>query len=186
MSKEQPSVENLRNKPSFNNYASDWIASEEYALASLNERGLVWSAMNYCWVNQSIPSDPMRMARLLGFSDDDIKQATGALFRRVFNPDPTNQARLVCKELEQQKRIIEERRLNMSKGGRKGGLATQRKSRKENHPSSHPKASELKGNEINRNAVSKKELSPEQQGWIDDYEGKASNERQCEGNISRL
>jgi len=182
MSKQQTKVENLREKPSFENYASDWMASEEYALASLQERGLLFSLLNYCWANGGIPADPPRMALLLRLQEEDIASAMGNLVRKHFVPAPHDATRLYSSELERQRRIIHERRQRMSEGGKRGGQRTQEGVRAVkgafSHPSSQAKAPEMKRNEMKRNAVFKEEQSSEHEEWIKEYEGATSYERQ--------
>ena len=175
MSNELPRAENLRQKPSFNNYASDWIACEEYNLAALNERGLLWSVMNYCWVNHRIPSDTKTLARLLNLPAEDLEKAKGALFHKFLTPSPEDQSRLVCQDLEKERRVIEDRREKMRNGGRNGGLTTQSNIRRSRHPSSHPKAPEMKRKELKRNAVVIKEHSKEHEEWLKDFEGNDSD-----------
>lgn len=169
-----------RSKPSFDVYASDLMASEEYALATLHERGLLLTLLNYCWVNGSIPADHSKMARLLQLDIADINNATNDLIQKHLVPSPQDATRLYSPELERQRMIINERRQQMSAGGRRGGQKTQERNRLSKggfrEPSSPAKAPEMKRNETNRNAVYKKESYPEHEQWIKDNEGTSSFE----------
>lgn len=169
-----------RSKPSFDVYASDLMASEEYALATLQERGLLFTLLNYCWVNGSIPADHSKMARLLQLKEADIDNAANDLIRKHLVPSPQDTTRLCAPELERQRTIINERRQQMSAGGRRGGQKTQERNKMNKEGlrerSSPAKAPEMKRNETNRNAVYKKESYPEHEEWIKDNEGMSSFE----------
>ena len=143
-----------RPSPYFQCFASDWIADEEYMLATLAERGLLSSIMNYCWVNGSIPGDPYTMANLLRVAQDEIN-LDDALIEKYVKPCPDNNSRLHCPELDRQKAAFAERREKLAHGGRKGGLTTQAKNRDSSPPlsqaSSVAKAPEMNRDELNRN-----------------------------------
>src|SRR5258708_26282615 len=96
-----------RDRPAWLCYGSDWIAEETYAEATLAERGLLFSVLNYCWVNRSIPADSDRMARLLRIPIDDLKAQGSRLLSRHFQQCMDDRSRLYCPELERQRAATE-------------------------------------------------------------------------------
>lgn len=64
-----------REPPAFQEYASDMIARREYRAMSLAERGLLYSLRLECWTNRTAPSDPAILAKVLGYSVEEIRAA---------------------------------------------------------------------------------------------------------------
>jgi uncharacterized protein YdaU (DUF1376 family) len=52
--------------PAFQFYAGDWLSSQRVALMTLEEEGAYIRLLAYCWQHGSIPSDPEKIARLIG------------------------------------------------------------------------------------------------------------------------
>jgi hypothetical protein len=167
-------VDNRRPKPAYLCFAADFIAEEDYTISGLSERGLLWSLLNFCWVNGSIAADHCRMAKLLSVPPQDIEAAYGPLVRKHLHPMPHDPLRLFCPELERQRRENAEYRKKLAEGGRKGGLKTQERHRSQ--ASSQAKAPEMNREEMKRKAVSREGCSSEHAEWLHEYEGAASYE----------
>ena len=103
--------------PAFQFYASDTMADKRYRSMSLEERGLFISILCECWVNRSIPADPLSIGKWLGFSKEVIE---AALTRNVLSFFVKDGDELKSTELERYRTKLEEGREKMSKGGKKG------------------------------------------------------------------
>jgi hypothetical protein len=117
----------IRDIPAYQEYASDLIAKKHYRLMSLQERGLFFTIRLECWVNRSVPSDPLELAKYLGFHEDDItKNLTSNLLHFLKVEDRV----LICPELNLYRERVISTREKKSEGGKKGGLQTQEIHRK--------------------------------------------------------
>lgn len=168
-------VNDKRNPPAFQCYASDWIADEQYILATATERGVFFSLLNYCWANGNITAEPQQMAKLLGLVTEEAK-ALGALTKKHFAPLPSDGSRLHCPELERQKKEMNDRRERITDGGRNGGKKTQAQVRERTsslpsrHPSSLAQASEMSRDEMKRDEQkSARKGKVIDHAWMDDY-----------------
>lgn len=166
--------------PAFQWYAADEPAGEAFKIAPLSERGLLLTALSYCWINDTMPSDHARLAPLLGVSVSEIERSWGELMRTHFVAVPGDETRLFDRELARQKQRMALRRAAQARGGSKGGKTTQARIRTEkagaSKPSSQPstfaKASEL--NEKNRTEGFQSGAvmsADENRKWLRDYEG---------------
>jgi uncharacterized protein YdaU (DUF1376 family) len=107
----------MRNPPAFQCYASDILASEEFRVTSLEERGLAWTMLMQCWVGGSVPRNPPDLARVLGL---DLRDVERALTLRVLGFFEEQDNRLIRRELVEQKTEMIARRTEQSLGGRRG------------------------------------------------------------------
>jgi len=64
----------MKDVPYFPLYAANIMASRNYKLMSLGERGLWISITLECWVNGGVPADFKQMAKILGFPEKEIIQ----------------------------------------------------------------------------------------------------------------
>ena len=168
--------EDLRAPPSYQTYASDVLASQHYRMMSFAERGLWDTLYRECWLNGRVPSDHFQLSLLL---NKPLEEVSKALTSRVLKDFEDNGGFLVCPELERQKRLLMQRRDQMSKGGRKGGQQTQRLAKKAKAGTQGPleaslkplSRDELSGNEMSLEELpSRGELSSGNQEWLDDYD----------------
>ena len=65
-----------RPAPAYQEYAASMMASVQYRVLNLAERGLLYTMRHECWVNQGVPENPATLARILGF---DVAEVTAAL-----------------------------------------------------------------------------------------------------------
>ena len=161
-------------------FASNWLSNEQFLLASLPERGLLFSIFNFCWENESIPSDPKAMARMLGVDDpQEITKALGKLIQSNTDRSSEDPSRLIAPILDKQFSTFAEQRLAMVEGGRRGGRKTQSHAGSRSYPPSHPsrggKASDMNRNDVNlndlnSNAVYKEGVLEEHRKWIAEYD----------------
>lgn len=68
-----------REPPAFQEYAAAMLARREYRAMTLAERGLLYSLRLECWVNRTAPADPAILAKVLGYSAEEIRAALPAV-----------------------------------------------------------------------------------------------------------
>jgi hypothetical protein len=112
-----------REAPAYQEYAAAWMAKIPYRTMSMQERGLLWSMRNECWVNFRLPARRDLLAKVLGVTEqllDDSLPAVIAYFKEsdgyIFSP-----------ELEDYRTYLEEQRAKKVTGGRRGAEITNNK-----------------------------------------------------------
>lgn len=86
--------------PAYQWYPKDILSSERVAFLSLAEEGAYRRAMDYCWLQGSIPSDPGKLAVLIG------KKCTPKIASAIihlFEQHPSKPDRLVHDKQEEQR-----------------------------------------------------------------------------------
>jgi hypothetical protein len=171
----------IRNIPAYQEYASDVLASLNWRMMNLAERGLWDTLRKECWVNGSIPSDPTKLAALLNKPVIEIMNGLTALVKSEFLE---NDGKLTCRELDLYKADILDQRKLQSEGGSLGGRTTQANIRKKiqsvdrDHSSKEDQGNlkvlsrgELIRNEQNCNELSSnEELTSDLKNWLDSYD----------------
>lgn len=115
-----------RDAPAYQEFAASMIARVAYRQMSLAERGLLYTLRNECWVNRDMPSDPSKLARVLGQPADEVIAALPGVME--FFEVRGNV--LICPELERYRAYLEARRARMSEGGKKSA----EKRKRSRHP----------------------------------------------------
>ncbi len=109
-----------REAPAYQEYAAAMMARREYRTISLAARGLLYSLRLECWVNRSVPADPLMLSRVLGFQRDEVEPALNEI--TVFLVlDGEN---LVFRDLEDYRTHIASIRQKQAAGGKKGAEKT--------------------------------------------------------------
>lgn len=104
-----------RDAPAYQEFAASMMARMSYRQMSLAERGLLYTLRNECWVNRKLPSDPAKLARVLGYVEDDIRSTLPGVMEFF----EVKSEELVCPELEKYRHYQDARRERMSEGGKK-------------------------------------------------------------------
>lgn len=184
-----------RAAPAFQEYAADMLAAMPFRVASLAARGLLYTLRLECWVNGSVPTDPVRLAKVLGLTVDEVENAlpeVQGFFAR------TDDGRLVCPELDAYRQEQAERRARMAEGGRltgsknagraKRGVAVggdaQHEARHEaRHQATHDAPEmPLRGDERRRDEARKDEekrslaVRADVDPWIEEYESEEARQ----------
>ena len=60
--------------PYYKMYPADADSDERFRLMNMEERGLYWTLLNHAWINDGIPFETDKLARLVGISEDLFKQ----------------------------------------------------------------------------------------------------------------
>jgi hypothetical protein len=105
-----------RDAPAYQEYAAAMMARADYRLMTLQQRGLLYSLRLECWVNVFLPSDPHKLAKVLGFDSGDITES----LRAVMPFFQTDGKQLFCPELIDYRAHLEARKERMSEGGKRG------------------------------------------------------------------
>lgn len=107
----------MRAPPAFQVYASDDLASADYYLLSLAERGLLDAMRRACWVDRegAIPRDPEQLAIAIRRPTAEVRAALTPQVLRWFRQG-TDKSCLVEPDLQRQMLELMDRRHKQSQG----------------------------------------------------------------------
>lgn len=174
----------MKDVPYFPLYAANIMASRNYKLMSLGERGLWISITLECWVNGGVPADFKQMAKILGFPEQEIAHFFSSYQTTFFHIENDQ---YVSRELEEYRKGY----LATREKQRLAGLETAEKKREKQRlskemyaqagqpiaiPEGQPvgslvqfKSASIKSSSINSNQLTRKELSDKEfDAWMDD------------------
>lgn len=162
-----------RKPPAYQEYAATMIATREYRLLSLPARGLLYSMRLECWVNSGLPSSPSELAKLLGFSEQEVRASlTDVMYFFAIKGDS-----LVCPELENYREHLDQWRAKQVDGGKKGAAIANRNRNK--MPQDEAEVSRgsttgflVKSNKVksNTNSVNNEDFPESAKKWLEDYD----------------
>lgn len=112
--------------PAYQMYASDILATKEYRMMNLEQRGLLLSLHLDTWVNDEVPYDTKDLALFLKIPYEEVTRARSIHLYKFFIK---NGDYFQCPEHEDYKAMLEERRQKQSKGGKKGQRIKQAKAK---------------------------------------------------------
>ncbi len=121
----------IRRPPAFQFYPSNVMSSIQYRTMSLAERGLMMSIQNECWVNNSVPSDVKLLAKILSYSEDEVRNNLTENVMHFFYKDND---KIICPELIAYSQKLDAKRNAQVEGGKEG----QRRKREKEVTSSYP------------------------------------------------
>lgn len=113
-----------REPPAYQEYAAAMIAMREFRLMSLAERGLLYTIRLECWVNERIPSNVAALAKCLGFSESETKEALTTNVKALLQDAGVD---YICPDLEKYRKHLAEIRQKKAEGGKRGALITNSK-----------------------------------------------------------
>lgn len=105
-----------RPPPAFQEYAANMMAKVEYRILTLPQRGLLYSMRLECWVNLALPETSSMLARVLGFSTEDVQSALPAVMRFF----ALQNGQIICPELEDYRAHLAGIRQKQKEGGKRG------------------------------------------------------------------
>jgi uncharacterized protein YdaU (DUF1376 family) len=79
----------MTKRPAFQFYPGDWLGSQRVSLLTLEEEGAYLRLLASCWQHGSIPSDPDKIARLIGKGASTTLATTLATMFQQHPADPT-------------------------------------------------------------------------------------------------
>lgn len=112
-----------REAPAYQEYAATVMAQIAYRTMTLQERGLLYSMRLECWVNGKLPERPAILAKVLGFSEQDITSSLPAVMPFF----AVSEGFIVCPELEDYRKHLLEQKEKKRNGGRLGATITNKK-----------------------------------------------------------
>jgi len=164
----------LKPAPAFQCYAGNLITNKQYRLMAPIERSVWISIYLECWTNDSVPADPIELAKFLHFSIEDVK---AGLTKRVLFFFEEVKGELICPEHKEYREKLRLRNLKKSIGGKKGAerkryMASSRIGNDEGTPRGTPKGSliQSKLNQTNQTQSIKEDSVPVDDPWVNDYE----------------
>lgn len=104
-----------RDAPAFQEYAASMMSRIEYRTLSLPHRGLLYTLRLECWVNQTVPSNPEKLSKMLGLDAKELNELLPDL-APFFD---TQGALLISPELEGYRAKVQHRKNCQSEGGKK-------------------------------------------------------------------
>lgn len=104
-----------RDAPAYQEYAASMMAKLDYRTMTLSERGLLYTMRLECWVNDRLPADPSRLAKVLGCDVKEVAEALPALFAFFVEQDGFYSS----PELDSYKLHLADGKKKMSDGGKK-------------------------------------------------------------------
>jgi len=110
--------------PAYQMYASDILATKEWRMMNLEERGLFISLHLDTWVNDEVPFDTENLSLFLKIPLEIVTRSRSNHLNQFFIQ---NGDYFQCPEHEEYKAMLEERRQKQSKGGKKGQRIKQAK-----------------------------------------------------------
>lgn len=166
-----------RPAPAYQEYAADMLSNRAYRLMNLTERGLLDTMRRECWVNGSVPNNPVELAKIVNTSPQEV---TAHLTERVLGFFERKDSSLTCPELDRYRQTLETRRSRQTEGGRSGGLKSSAKRRESSassaiseatvQPNLQGKVKPLRRGDMRTVEGSKDESS---EGWLSAEEEKA-------------
>lgn len=140
----------IRNPPAFQFYSSNYMSAIQYRTMSLSERGLLMSMLCECWVNSYVPSDITKLAKILGYSNDEVSQSLSANVMHFFYKEDD---KIICPELIAYRNKLDERQRLQIEGGKKGALRKKEKEVTSRYPQGIPEGSLEEHNLIENNLI---------------------------------
>jgi|688.fasta_scaffold364215_2 uncharacterized protein YdaU (DUF1376 family) len=124
--------------PYFRCYAENIIADRHYRSMSLLERGLWISIYLECWPNVSVPADRKKMAKVLGFGEEEISKIQMDQIMYFFSEV---QGEITSPELNALRDEFMETRRKKAEGGKEG--ARRKKEKQLGNAQGIPKGSSI-------------------------------------------
>jgi uncharacterized protein YdaU (DUF1376 family) len=145
----------IRPPPSFQFYPSNVMSTIQYRTMSLAERGLMMTIQNECWVNKSIPSDIGILAKMLGYSENEVKLTLTSNVMHFFSKTDD---KIISPELVAYREYLDERRRAQIEGGKEGARRKKEKERASNFPQGIPEGSLVEHNLTENNLLEQSPL----------------------------
>lgn len=115
-----------RRPPAYQEYPAEILARLPFRVMSLQDRGLFCTMRFECWVNSQLPKHPDLLAKVLGLPADQVSTSLPAVmpFFEIAGDS------IICPELENYRKHLEDRNQKLSDAGKKGAAKTNEKSNK--------------------------------------------------------
>jgi len=112
-----------RKPPAYQEYPATMLASRNFKLMNIAERGLLYTIRLECWENKEVPASVNQLAKYIGC---DVSEVQGALTNLVKTFLDEKDGLLTCPELDNYRQHLEDRKSKQSAGGKNGAKITNR------------------------------------------------------------
>lgn len=112
-------AQNEGRSPAFQLYPSDFLADENVAIMSLQERGAYITLICFCWREGSIPDDVLKLSKMCGVDPAKFKKLWLNV-KPCFTSDESLEGRLTHPRLEKERQKQTDHKVKCSDSGKKG------------------------------------------------------------------
>ncbi len=169
-----------REPPAYQEYAATILTGLAFRTMSLQDRGLLYTMKMECWVNVRLPQEQDELAKVLGYSVDNILESLPAVMPFFKAADSF----ITCPELEDYREHLVERRRKQSQGGKHGAAITNSKRTYSNKSVDNEGTStsqvprqdsdeslvQSSTGKLSQTQSIKKEFNPIDDSWVKEYE----------------
>lgn len=111
----------MKTSPAFQFYPKDYLGDLKVNAMSLAEQGAYWRLCCHCWLEGSIPDDPVELASVVGAKEEEFADWWGRI-RRCFRA--SKKGRLVHPRMQLEKKMQKKRQKLRAEAGKKGAEKT--------------------------------------------------------------
>ena len=112
-----------RKPPAYQEYPATMLASRNFKLMSIAERGLLYTIRLECWENKEVPASVNQLAKYIGYDVSEVQVALTDLVKTFLHE---KDGLLTCPELDNYRQHLEDRKSKQSAGGKNGATITNR------------------------------------------------------------
>jgi uncharacterized protein YdaU (DUF1376 family) len=112
--------------PAFQWYSKDILSSARVAMMTLEEEGAYRRALDFCWLNGSLPRDPEKLAKVIG---KGCSVEVANTVQQMFIIDKKNSEQILHERLEVERKKQREFRVKKSKAGTASGASRRKKNK---------------------------------------------------------
>lgn len=109
-----------RKAPAYQEYAAEMLALMEYRIMTLPQRGLFDTMRRECWVNKKLPEQHDLLAKVLGVTEQEIKDSLHAVMFHF----RASEGFIFCPELDDYRKYLDDIKEAKVTGGRTGADIT--------------------------------------------------------------
>ena len=155
-----------RKPPAYQEYAATMLATRNFRLMTIGERGLLYTMRLECWENKQVPVAAYDLAKYIGCDVSEIKTALTDRVKTFFHEIDGS---FTCPELEDYRQHLADTKAKQSAGG-KGGSAITNANRKKLSDESSNLQVPRRGSDESLVKYSSVKSSQEQSVVIDDID----------------
>lgn len=111
--------------PAYSMYPRDILSSMRVSLMTLEEEGAYRRAIDFCWLNGSLPNDPQKLAIIIG---KNCPIEVAKVVQQMFVIDKKNPQNLLNERLEIERKKQKENRKKKVKAGKASAVSRRKKS----------------------------------------------------------
>lgn len=116
-----------RKPPAYQEYPATMLASRNFRLMNIAERGLLYTIRLECWENKEVPASVNQLAKYIGCDASDVEGALTDLVKTFLHE---KDGLFTCPELDDYRQHLDDRKSKQSAGGKNGAKITNRNRKK--------------------------------------------------------